>query len=129
MIALAADCLMFRLSNGECIPFSSDMIAIEMMGDAARVLDREFVLHAAKAVFYYFKQDLKRESVTAVEFAQALEFILQEFELKATQRSGRQVLQADLVQLAFESGKGCELFFFPRLREELRSQLKKEPRE
>jgi len=37
-------------------------------------------------------------------------------------------LDSDLRQLATESAGGCELFFFPRLRDELRLQLKQEPR-
>ena len=37
------------------------------------------------------------------------------------------VLESDLRQLAYESGKGCELFFFPRLRDEVRLQLQHSP--
>jgi hypothetical protein len=33
-----------------------------------------------------------------------------------------------LEELARESGEGCELFFFPRLRDELRQRLQQEPR-
>ena len=37
------------------------------------------------------------------------------------------VLKSDLRQLACESGKGCELFFFPLLRDEMRQQLLQAP--
>jgi len=37
--------------------------------------------------------------------------------------SERRVLRSDLRKLACESGKGFELVFFPRLRDELRQQL------
>ena len=38
------------------------------------------------------------------------------------------MLESDLFRLACESGEGCELFFFPRLRAELRQQLQQGPR-
>jgi hypothetical protein len=37
------------------------------------------------------------------------------------------VLKSDLRQLACDSGKGFELFFFPKLRDELRQQLLRDP--
>src|SRR6266851_4782862 len=39
----------------------------------------------------------------------------------------RRISESDLRQLACESGKGFELAFFPRLREELRQQLNQSP--
>ena len=39
MISLSQDCLLFELSSGESIPFSSEMISIELMGDAAMQFD------------------------------------------------------------------------------------------
>ena len=39
-----------------------------------------------------------------------------------------EVAQSDLRRLASGSAYGCELFFFPRLRDELRSQLQQRPR-
>jgi len=38
------------------------------------------------------------------------------------------VLESDLCRLACESGAGCELFFFSRLRAELRQHLLQAPR-
>ena len=37
-------------------------------------------------------------------------------------------MESDLLRLASESGASCELFFFPRLRTELRQQLQQGPR-
>ena len=132
MIALATDCLVFRLTNGECVPFSSEMISVELLGDTDRWFDEEFVKQAAKAVFHYFKHDLGRETVTAGEFAGALEKVLGGFKAESAAHGklahAPELLESDLCRLARESGEGCELLFFPRLREELRQQLRQEPR-
>jgi len=37
--------------------------------------------------------------------------------------SVRRVAESDLLRLAFQSGKGCELAFFPSLRQEMRRKL------
>jgi hypothetical protein len=131
MITLASDCLLFELANGENVPLSAEMISVELSGDNAGALDPHFVEHAAKAVFHYFKHDLGRMTVTVGEFACAMETVLRGFDRDAhaveKNGPGRRVLEADLLQLASESGKGCELFFFPRLRDELRHQLQQTP--
>ena len=133
MIALAADFLIFRLSTGELVPFSAEMISVELVGDTAHAFDPDFIKNAAKAVFYYFKHELSRETVTVSEFSDALEKVIHGFALTpgsaASEPAQPRVLQADLAKLARESGKGCELFFFPRLREEMRSHLRHSPRE
>lgn len=128
MITLAADCLVFRLASGESVPFSSDMVSIELVGEAARRFDSEFVMDATKAVFHYFKHEQGRRTVSIGEFAEALEQVLAGFEA-ARLNSGPASAQSegDLRRLARESGLGCELFFFARLRDELRSQVRLSP--
>ena len=132
MITLATDCLLFQLANGESVPFSAQMISVELSGEGAGKFDPHFVQHAANAVFHYFKHDLGRLTVTVGEFAGALEKVLHGFGLVAQAPekppTKPRVLESDLWQLAFDSGQGCELFFFPRLRVELRCQLRREPR-
>ncbi|HYG36159.1 MAG TPA: hypothetical protein VEC99_15315 [Clostridia bacterium] len=134
MIALASDFLVFQLANGERVPFSAEMISVELLGDTAQWFDAEFVKHAAKAVFHYFKHDLDREFVTISEFAQALETVLRGFKPNQPVESTPEcpahpgVAESDLCRLARESADGCELFFFPRLRDELREQLRHAPR-
>jgi hypothetical protein len=132
VITLASDCLLFELASGESIPFSADMACVELAGDSAELFDSEFVRHAAKAVFHYFKQELGRQTVTGSEFAAALEKVLRGFavtaQLAAQPDSAPRVLESDLCRLAHESGRGCELFFFPRLRDELRRHLQQAPR-
>lgn len=137
MIALSSECLLFQTSSGESIPFSAEMISVELSGDGVGPFDPEFLKQAASAVFHYFKNDLGRITVTVGEFAGALEKVLRGFGLtgEASGQSGsgqpapaaRRVLKSDLRRLACESGKGFELFFFPRLRDEMRQQLQREP--
>jgi hypothetical protein len=132
MISLASDYLLFKMASGESLPFSASMISVELMGPTSSWVDAEFVNQAAKAVFHYFKHDLGRQSVTVGEFAGALEKVLRGFALtaKAAQQSQAKtrILESDLRCLAGESGPGWELFFFPRLRDELRLKLQQEPR-
>ena len=131
MIALGTDCLLFELASGERIPYSADMLSVELDGDTADLFDAEFVHHAAQAVFHYFKHDLGRQSVSVVEFTGALERLLTRFAATA-QRANRnapgQVLESDLHRLAREAGPACELLFFARLRAELQRRLQQAPR-
>ena len=130
MIALASDCLLFQLASGESVPLSAEMVSIELMGDTAQWFDPEFVQHAANAVFHYFKQVLDRRTVTVGEFAGALEKVLRGFRPAAAEASpsASGVVESDLCRLARESGEGRELFFFPRLRAELRHKMQQAPR-
>ncbi len=131
MIQLHADCLTFHMPDGESIPCSAEQVTIELIGDAAEVLDPEVVRNAARAVLHYFKVELGRTSVSVGEFSQALAGVLRGFGL-AVNESGagkkpRRVIGYDLRELACESGKGFELAFFPRLRHELHQQLQHSP--
>jgi len=132
MIALASDCLLFQTTSGESVPFSAEMISIELMGNSSQLLDKEFVKQASKAVFHYFRNELGRETVTVGEFASALEKVLRSFGYRVHSSDeaspNRPVVDADLRRLAVEAAGGCELFFFPLLRDELRHQLKLDPR-
>ncbi len=128
MIALSSECLLFQMASGESLPLSADMISVELMSGNATPFDEEFVSHAANAVFYYFKHELGRRTVTLGEFAEALEKVLHGFKLPSggSACTAMKVGRFDLHQLA-ESGEGCELFFFPKLRDELRLQLQGSP--
>lgn len=131
MIALGHDFLVFRLATGESLPLSAEMVSADIMAGGTPLFDPEFVDHAASAVFYYYKEELKRQTVTIGEFAQTLEKVLKGFKLpnpaESSSNGGTPVRESDLCRLADESGSGCELFFFPRLRDELRHQLKESP--
>lgn len=129
MITLAQDCLLFHLSNGEQVPFSAEMISVELVGETTRWIDPEMACHAAKAVFHYFKQELQRQSVTADEFAGAMEKVLHGVKLGLPNKAETQeVIESDLLHLARQAGSGCELAFFPSLRSHLRDNLRHKPR-
>jgi len=132
MIALSSDCLLFKLTNGESVPCSAEMISIEIVGNSDGLLDPEMLRHAAASVFHYFKVELERETVTVGEFAGALEKVLRGLGL--TIRAGelearsQEIIETDLGLFAQESADSLELFFFPKLRNELRQQLRQSPR-
>jgi hypothetical protein len=132
MIMLASDCLLFELASGESVPYSADMVSVELEGDTAELFDAEFVRHAANAVFHYFKHELRRQTVSVGEFAGVLEKLLRGFAASAeppTDTNTRQrVLESDLHRLARESGQSCELLFFARLRAELQRHLQQAPK-
>ena len=135
MIALMSGCLLFRLASGESVPFSAEMISVELVGDTAGKFDPELLRHAAASVFHYFKSELGRESVTVGEFAGALEKVLRGLGVNVSSaeperpwHKRQQIVDADLRVLAREAGESRELYFFPRLRGELRAQLHRTPR-
>jgi hypothetical protein len=129
MIALRTDCLLFELTNGESVPCSSEMIIVEIVDGADSLLEPEMLRHAAASVFHYFKVELQREIVTVGEFSLALEKALHH--LGYTIHAGgpdSEIRDTDLARLIRDAGGGLELFFFPRLRDELRLQLRQSPR-
>jgi hypothetical protein len=132
MIAFQSNCLFFQLASGESVPCSAEMISIELVGDANVSLDPEILRHAAASVFHYFKNELERQTVTIGEFSLALEKALRNLGL--TIRAGdfesrsQEIIETDLGLFAHQSDGSLELFFFPRLRDELRTQLRQSPR-
>jgi hypothetical protein len=131
MIALRSDCLIFQLNNGESIPCSADMIAVEIVGEASNHLEPEMLRHAAASVFHYFKIELAREAVTIGEFSMALEKALRHlgYTIQAHGPTGgkTEAGYSDLGLLAGEHDGSFELLFFPRLRDELRIRLRASP--
>ncbi len=130
MIQLRSDCLVFETPAGGAILCSAEQIAYELMGESLALLDPDLIDHATAAVFHYFKFDLNRQSVSVVEFSQALVKVLRCLGVKAKvigPPSPVRVAEADLRLLACESGKGFELAFFQRLREELVRKLEDDP--
>src|SRR5579871_2642764 len=128
MILLARDCLLFQTAAGESIPCTAEALSFELIGETASLLDADFLKHSAAAVFHYFRDELGRDTVTVAEFSMALEKVLRGFKLSLAEplveEPPRRVAQADLSRLAAD---GCELFFFPRLRDELRTHLRDSP--
>ena len=132
MIALHSNCLLFQLHNGESVPCSPDMINVEIVGESDSLLEPETLRHAAASVFHYFKIELAREAVTIGEFSLALEKALLHlgYTIRAHETGTRpsDIGDTDLVRLVSETDDSLELFFFPRLRDELRIQLRQSPR-
>ena len=131
MILLAPDCLLFQMPSGESIPFSAEMISVELAEGAGGLFEQDFVEHAAASVFHYFKNHLGRKTVSVAEFASAFESVLHGLGLKldggrVTTTSGGKAAK-DLRLLAQEAGAGCELLFFPRLRASVREQTDRSP--
>lgn len=130
MIQLKADCLIFQTAGGEQIPCSAELVAIELIGEAAKSLDPELVRNASAAVLHYFKNELGRNFVSVGEFSQALERVLRGFGLQVVSQESKsqvRIVESDLRELACVSGKGFELFFFQHLREEIRGRLDQSP--
>jgi len=125
MIALRNGCLLFQLDNGELVPCSPDMLCIQQAGTPEKTLDTDWLRHVVASVFHYFKVELQRERVTVREFSRALETVLRQLGLAVhTEETSPTPGETDLILLAQEAGDGCELSFFPRLRAELRGQLR-----
>lgn len=132
MILLRPDCLVFETSDGEHIPCTAKEVTFELIGDAAKWLDAEIIENAAAAVLHYFRSERQQETVSVAQFGLALEKALVGLglEVKLSEASetaspGRPLVEADLRGFA---GDGGELFFFPRLREEIRRRLDGTPR-
>lgn len=131
MILLRHDCLVFKTASGDHIPCSAQEVTIELMADSAEMLDPEIVKNAAQAVLHYFKMELGRTTVSVGEFSEALEKVLRGLGLDvkptAIENHPPRVVETDLCRFAGETGESFELFFFPRLRAELRRQLGRSP--
>jgi len=106
-------------------------VTIELLSGAVDWVDKEMISNAALGVLHYFKEELGRTSVSMAEFSQALERALSNLGLKIKPSEppppASRIADADLLGLAFQSGKGCELVFFRSLREELRRNLELTP--
>ena len=135
MIQLHSHCLVFETANGEHIPCAVEDVSVEVIGEALEQLDHEVVKEAAAAVLHYFKVERQQTVVTIAEFTAALEEVLRGLGLSVSSAQAKTapelsgpVAETSLADLAAETGDGGELLFFPRLREEMRTQLSQSPR-
>jgi hypothetical protein len=131
MTPLPSNSLVFKLAGDGMIPCNGQAVTIKLTGEAADQLDAELVQNAAAGVLHFFRHELKRVSVSPGEFSAALETVLRGLGLlhiKAASSGleGQACLaETDLRALV---GEGLELFFFQRLRAELRRKLEPSPR-
>jgi hypothetical protein len=147
MIQLRSDCLVFEVSGGDKIPCSVEKLTIEVLAESLEELNPEVIREAAAAVLHYFRDDLGRDTVTLVEFTEALEHVLEGLgyqiaggTISQVQDSGSPspliqtsdaavpTVECDLGAIAESLGDGLELGFYPRLRTELKSLLAGQPR-
>lgn len=132
MMQLNPDYLIFKTTNGEKIPCSVELVAIELMGDAISFVDSELIHNASAAVLHYFKHELGQTSVSVGEFSLALERVLRGFGLNIKTEPEEKppqvrVAESDLREVAASAGESFELSFFPHLRDEMRRKLDEEP--
>ena len=129
MIQLHSDYLLFETGQGQLIPCSAELVAVELIGDAISSLDPELVQEAAAAVLHYFKEDLGWTTVSVAEFSRALEQALKNLGLRIHSDPLNEPAPRsyDLRQLAAGSERTFELSFFPRLREEIKARLGESP--
>ena len=130
MIQLHPDCLVFKTSTGESLPCSAEVVTVELMGEAVSQLNPLLVQEAASAVVYYFKDELGQTTVSITEFAEALERVLNGLGFDVTTAGalgGPATVSSDLRGLLDSAEPWVELFFYQRLRNELRNQLRTSP--
>lgn len=97
-------------------------VVIEMTGDAVQVVDAELIRHVANGVLHYFREELGREKVSVAEFASAFTRALRGLGIAADEpeeSAELAVVEADLGELAGRVGEDSELFFFPRVKQEV----------
>lgn len=130
MIQLQSDCLVFDTPYG-MIPCTAEEVAIELAGDNSSTIDPEIIRNAARGVLHFFRNEMGKECVTVQEFSDALCRVLQGFGfdvgVEVPQAQAGQVVESDLTRLALDSGKGFELAFFVRLRQEVQGRLQGNP--
>jgi hypothetical protein len=131
MIRLRPDCLAFKSPDGEAAVHAVHEFILELGGAGGAALDPAVLEHAAQAVLHYFKVEKEQSSVTMEEFAEALERALGAAGVQAKARPsapGAPRAQAlDLGTLAGGAMPEGEMFFFTRLRAEMRLRLSAGP--
>jgi hypothetical protein len=122
--------LIFQTNDGQQVPCSAEWVTLELIGDAASLVDPELIRHASVAVLHYFKHELNRQFVSVAEFAAVLERALHAVGLSVfaeAEPSCARVQDSHLPELMKSSGENGELFFFPQLRQELQRRLEESP--
>ena len=131
MIALKSDCLLFQLANGESVPCSAEMIHFEISGISCGLLEPETLRQPPLPYF-----TISEPNWNANRHRRRIRHGAGKSPARAWLRHPRRrhrIADAgagatDLGRLARESADSLELFFFPRLRNELRTQLRQSPR-
>ena len=132
MIQLHSDYLAFDAGNGEAFPCSVEEISVELIGKKAGSVDPHVIQNAAKAVLHYYTHELGKTTVTLPEFSAALAKVLRALgvpiETDSCPLSAGPVVELNLAGFIEASQCNFLLAFFPRLRAELRMQMKALPK-
>jgi hypothetical protein len=118
--------LVFRLAGDGMIPCAGPPVSFQVAGEAASLVSAGLIEDAAAAVLHYFRQEMKRSSISVGEFSAALELVLHSLGLdfiKAVPEAALEKAGPAEIDLRGLVGEGLELGFFRRLREELQRQL------
>jgi hypothetical protein len=108
------------------ISCASGQVVIELTHDGTSRIDAELIRHVADGVLHYFREELGRETVSVGEFVAAFARVLRSFGLEMAGQPEvlpSMVVEVDLAELAGSEGRHSELFFFPRVRQEVQRRL------
>ena len=78
MISLAGDCLLFELPSGESVPFSAEMVSVEVMGDTTGSLQPDLynqVRSLVKQIEDDFLKRFRAEEVNTGDYLTAVPFL------------------------------------------------------
>lgn len=128
MIRLSDDYLFFQLPDGRSIPLRAEALNIQVETSHKHPpVDDQTVGEAAAAVFHYFKHEMDVDSVSLGDFSAALEKVLHGLSLSMAGDPAAWAVRArDLRQMA-QAAAGCELLFFPLLRQCVKECLQNKP--
>jgi hypothetical protein len=138
MIALHSDALVFQTTHGDLVPCSVQSVVVELIGDSQATVDPALIQQAAQAVLHYFRKEKGQSQVTVAEFAEALARVLRSFGLEVSDTAAERPSTTpasptpsapgtDLRTLLGSAPDKGELFFFSKLRADLRTQLARSP--
>lgn len=149
MIRPHSDYLVFELDSGESILCSVEAIAFELVEAVAGLADRNIIENAARAVVHYFREELRRETVSIHEFIDSLSFVLKEFgyeveirniESQYSEEQGEYLGEVEIMKERSQSnslveilekqrktGALMELGFFKKIREIVAHELQGNP--
>ena len=133
MIRLRADCLIIKISGGEQFPCPVEVVTTELIGKAVDWMSQEAIQNVTAAVLHFFRDEQEREVVSAAEFSEALESVLQNLGYSVSEAASakrkRMIRNANINDLIRECEGELELAMYQRLRSEMKHLLKNTPRE
>lgn len=131
MIELHAEAFVIEMSDGNLVPCTSEAIIEGFLEQTAGEVDPQLVRQAALAILHFYRVECGRTRVKVEELVRSLTTVIEGFSGRPAEEASSRVpgrmSAADLRQLAGDSGEGFELWFFVRLRSELRELLAGRP--